>query len=277
MQVPRIPSQKRTLISLSLALSGLLCTGLAQSSVIFYEHDNFEGRSFQSTNRINNFQRSGFNDRASSVIVMNERWEICDDAQFRGSCVILRPGRYASLSRMNLNDKVSSARIVSRNTRVEDNRYVPVPEPVYDNRRRQNERLYDAPVTSVRAVMGEAAQRCWIERERVSQGQTEGRNVPGALVGAILGGVIGHQIGSGRGNDLATGAGAVAGAVVGSNTNRGETTYSSQNVRRCENVGNARPSYYDVTYSWRNQEHHVQTTYAPGNTIRVNQQGEPRA
>ena len=277
MHIPRTRNPKRTLISLTLAVSGLMLSGLAQSSVIFYEHDNFEGRSVQSTNRINNFQRSGFNDRASSVIVMNERWEICDDHQFRGKCVVLRPGRYASLSRLGLNDKVSSARIVTRNTRVEDNRYVPIVEPVYDNRRRGNERLYDAPVTSVRAVMGDAAQRCWIERERVSQNQPEGRNVPGALVGAILGGVIGHQIGSGRGNDLATATGAVAGAAIGSNAGRSESTYSTQNVRRCENVGNAQPSYYDVTYSFRNQEHQVQTKYAPGNTIRVNQKGEPRA
>lgn len=280
---------------LCVALGTLLLTGVAHASVVFYEHDNFEGRSFQSDNRINNFQRNGFNDRASSVIVLNERWEICDDERMRGNCVVLRPGRYSSLSRMNLNDRVSSARPLPREARYDDSRYAPPAEPVYDNRRRQNERLYDAQVTSARAVMGEASQRCWVEREEFARNRndsrndsrTDERNVPGALLGALLGGVLGHQVGGGRGKDLATAGGAVAGAVIGSNVGRSdnkradnqrsENDYSTRDVRRCETVNNARPTYWDVTYEWRGVEHRVQTTFEPGATLRVNQNGEPRA
>ncbi|MDX2220946.1 MAG: beta/gamma crystallin-related protein [Burkholderiales bacterium] len=277
MQAIRTPQLSVTPRRLCIALGALLFTGFAHANVIFYEHDNFEGRSFRSDNRVNNFQRSGFNDRASSVIVLNERWEICDDEQMRGNCVVLRPGRYSSLSRMNLNDRVSSARPLPRGARYDDSRYAPPAEPVYDNRRRQNERLYDAPVTSVRAVLGEASQRCWIEREEYTRNRNDERNVPGAVLGALLGGVLGHQVGGGRGKDLATAGGAVAGAVIGSNAGRSDNDYSTRDVRRCETVGNARPNYWDVTYAWRGVEHRVQTTFEPGGTLRVNQNGEPRA
>jgi len=36
--------------------------------------------------------------------------------------------------------------------------------PAYDNRWRSNERLYEANVTSVRAVVGTPEQRCWVEQ-----------------------------------------------------------------------------------------------------------------
>jgi hypothetical protein len=86
------------------------------------------------------------------------------------------------------------------------------PPAAYDYRRRENEPLYEAPVTSVRAVVGPPQQRCWVERQAVDTGS--GINVPGAIVGGVVGGILGHQIGSGRGQDLATGIGAAGGAVL---------------------------------------------------------------
>ena len=98
---------------------------------------------------------------------------------------------------------------------------MPPPVAAYEYRRRPSERIYDAQVTSVHAVVGPPNQRCWVEREH-----TNDPNVGGAVVGAILGGVLGHQVGSGRGNDVATAAGAVGGAVAGNqiekNRNGGE-------------------------------------------------------
>jgi uncharacterized protein YcfJ len=148
------------------------------------------------------------------------------------------------------------------------------PPPAYDYRRRGNEELYEAPVTSVRAVVGPPQQRCWVERQVVDSG-SPGVNVPGAVVGGVIGGILGHQIGSGRGQDLATGIGAVGGAVVGANVPSG-TTYT-QDVQRCTNVASV-PSldYWDVTYNFRGYEHHMQTTTEPGRTVWVNAQGEPR-
>ena len=147
----------------------------------------------------------------------------------------------------------------------------------YDYRRRENEPLYEAPVTSVRAVVGPPQQRCWVERQVVDTG-SPGINVPGAVVGGVVGGILGHQIGSGRGQDLATGIGAAGGAVVGANVGRDAAgTVYTQDVQRCANVSTVPPvDYWDVTYNFRGYEHHVQTTSPPGRTILVNGQGEPR-
>ena len=125
----------------------------------------------------------------------------------------------------------------------------------YDYRRRRDERVYEADVTSVRAVLGTPEQRCWVEREQVAQ-ERSSANVPGAIAGAIIGGILGHQIGSGRGNDVATVGGVVAGGVVGANVGRdGGTQTYAPDVKRCEDVpGSAQPAYWDVTYNFRGRE-----------------------
>jgi uncharacterized protein YcfJ len=244
--------------------------------VIFYENDGFGGRTFTTEREVGDFQRFGFNDRASSVIVIGDRWEVCEDVRFTGRCVVLRPGRYASLSAMGLNDRVSSVREVAANVRVEDNRYAPPPVPVYDSRRRYEEQIYAANVTSVRAVVGPPQQRCWVEQQQVAQ-PASGYNVPAALAGAVLGGVLGHQVGGGRGKDLATAGGAVAGAAIGANVGGGGQQVATQNVQRCETVpSQAKPEFWDVTYTFRGVEHSVQTTAPPGPTVNVNERGEPR-
>ena len=243
--------------------------------VTFYESEGFAGQSFTTEAEVANLQRSGFNDRASSAVVLGDRYEVCNDAGFGGRCVVLRPGRYPSLAAMGLNDRVSSVRAVSSNARIGDDRYAPAPVPVYDSRRRAGERLYEANVTSARAVLATSGQRCWVEREQVSQDRGSA-NVPGAIAGAIIGGILGHQVGGGRGQDIATAGGAVAGAAVGANVGRnGQPT--TQDVQRCEDVpGGAQPAYWDVTYDFRGQGHRVQMATAPSNTITVNEQGEPR-
>lgn len=239
------------------------------AQIVLYERESFQGRSFTTEKQVGNFQRVGFNNSASSAVVFGERWEVCEDSRFNGRCAILQPGRYPSLAAMGLNNRVSSVRTVNWNSRIDDDRYAPAPVPVYDSRRRNRERLHEVNVTSVRAVLGTPGQRCWVEREQVSN-----TNVPATIAGAIVGGILGHQVGGGTGKDLATAGGAVAGAVVGSNMgrNRGE-----QDVRRCENIpGQARPDYWDVTYDFRGQEHRVQMVAPPGRTITVNDRGEPR-
>jgi uncharacterized protein YcfJ len=247
----------------------------ASARIIFYENESFGGRSFSTSRQVGDFERQGFNDRASSVVVLSDRWEACQNARFGGRCVVLRPGRYPSLGAMGLDDRVSSVRMVGTSARIADDRYAPAPAPVYDNRRRGNERLYTANVTSVRAVVGTPTQRCWVEREQV--GGSGGANVPGAIVGALIGGVLGHQVGGGRGQDVATAGGAVAGAVVGSNAGRNSGGYS-QDVQRCTSTpGQSQADYWDVTYSFRGTEHRIQMASPPGRTVTVNGRGEPRA
>ncbi len=250
----------------------------AQAQIILYDNEGFGGRSFPANQDVGNFAGTGFNDRASSVVVLGGPWEVCEHAGFNGRCMVLRPGRYPSLAAMGMDDRVSSVRLVTPNARIEDKRYAPAPVAVYDNRRRNDERLYEATVTSVRAVVGPPEQRCWIEREQAGQNPTGNLNVPGALIGAVIGGVLGHQVGGGRGKDIATIGGAVAGGAVGANVGRGGSAPQTQGVQRCESVpSQARTEFWDVTYTFRGQEHHMQVTAPPGPTITVNEQGEPRA
>jgi len=114
---------------MALAVAGVAIATQAAAQVTFYERQGFEGQSFTTGKQINNFSRHGFNDRASSVVVLNNRWEVCEDIKFDGQCVVLRPGRYPSLAAMGLNNQVSSVRAVSRNARIDDHRYAPAPVP----------------------------------------------------------------------------------------------------------------------------------------------------
>ncbi len=243
--------------------------------VTFYEDEGFRGRSFSTDEPVDNFSRIGFNDRASSIVVERGPWQVCENNGFSGRCVLLPEGRYATLTEMGLNDRISSLRMSeakSQTPPVADPGYRPAPGVNYG--RRNNERLYEANVTDVRAVLATAGQRCWVERGQVTQQHGEA-NLPGA----VLGGVIGHQIGGGFGKDMATIGGVAAGAAVGAHVGRDRDgqPVATQDVQRCESVpGQARTDYWDVTYSFRGRDHRLQMTRPPGQTITVNRDGEPR-
>lgn len=300
-----------TTLKYALAVAGFAFATQAAAQITFYENEGFQGRSFSTGKAVGNFERYGFNDRANSVVVTRDRWEVCEDARFRGRCIVLRPGQYPSLAAMGLEDEISSVRGVGRNVRVDESRYAPIPvaERDYDQRdydqrdrdqrdrersaderryapapvaepdyrRRDNERLYEAQVTSVHAVVGPPEQRCWIEHEQVAQ-ERSGANVPGAIAGAVIGGILGHQVGGGRGQDVATAGGAVAGAALGANIGREGQQRQVQEVQRCSTTpSDAQPDYWDVTYEFRGEPHRVQMSAPPGRTIAVNDQGEPRS
>ena len=241
----------------------------AAAEITLYSRESFDGRYISFTGGERNLNRENFNDRASSAIVRGGRYEVCSDADFRGRCMVLRPGQYPSLAAMGMDNAVSSVRAVSGNVTYEDNRYAPPPRYAYDYRKRDNERLYDAEVTSVRAVYGAGEQRCWVERQDVPAND---RNLGGAAVGAVIGGILGHQVGSGRGNDAATVGGAVVGGLLGSQYGN---TYTSRDVQRCREVRGT-PQYWDVTYNFRGQQRYAQLMRPPGPTIAVDEAGEPR-
>jgi uncharacterized protein YcfJ len=262
---------------LTLGATALLLAGHALAQVTLYQDNDFHGRVFSTARPVDDLNHVGFNDRASSVVVDRGRWEVCDNSGFGGHCVVLQAGSYNSLRGMGLNDRVSSLRPAGRNV---DPRIPvmapPMPSPNYEYRRRPNERLYEAPVLTVHAVVGPPEQRCWVERQQV---QTRPQpNVGRGLLGAVIGGVIGHQIGGGSGRDLATVGGAVAGGVIGARTGpqRGGGI-EERDVQHCRNVpNNAPPDYWDVTYRFHGTLHRVQMTSAPGATVTVNGRGEPR-
>ncbi len=250
--------------------------GAAPPKLVFFEQDGFRGRSFAIQDELADLRQSGVNDRSSSVQVFGGPWELCRDGGFSGPCVVLRQGQYPSLASMGLDNQVSSARIVGRDLHQRDNRAAAgatMPRP-YDPRRRGGERLFQAEVTAVRAVVQTPEQRCWVESEAVVQESR--RNVPAIVIGAVIGGILGHQVGDGRGRDLATVGGAVAGGAIGSQVGRNGQP-DTQDVQRCTNPPpQARADLWDVSYVFRGQEHRVQMTSEPGATITVNRNGEPR-
>jgi uncharacterized protein YcfJ len=259
-----------------LCVAALVAATGASAQVTFYEAEGFRGNAFMVRQTTGNLSPLGFNDRASSAIVERGRWQLCEDAGFRGRCIVLQPGNYPSLAQFDMSNRVSSARPVGNAEYSQLVAPAPAPAPAYPYRWRPDEKLFEVPVSHVRAVVGPPEQRCWVERQQVVEPSQP--NVPGAIIGGILGGVLGHQIGGGRGRDVATVAGAVGGVAIGSNVNRspGGAVYD-QDVQRCAAVpGSAKPEYWDVTYYFGGVEHHVQMTTPPGPTVWVNGRGEPR-
>lgn len=269
------------LLSRSLCVAvGVLLATQAAAQISFYERDQFRGQSFSTQKTIHDFSRFGFNDRSSSAEVTSGRWEVCEDSDFNGRCVVLRQGVYPSLAAMGLNKQVSSLRPLSQNTHVETQRYAPLPTAnPPDYRLRQNERLYQARVSSVRAVVGPPEQRCWVEREQLPMEQRSSQ-LMGPMPSAPLGSVLGHQVGDSTDSRLVTPDGAAASAAMGSQVERTTQTPSvpSRQLQRCQEVpSQSAPEFWDVSYNFRGQDHHVQLQTVPGDSITVNRRGEPRS
>lgn len=239
--------------------------------VTFYEGEGFRGRAFTTADDVPSLRRFGYNDRASSAVVLNDRWEVCDDEGFSGHCIVLRPGNYPDLRAFGLDDRISSARRLDPGMVPEDGRYAPPAPPPYDWRPRPQEQLFQADVIASRAVYGTPGQHCWMDRQQV---RDNGNQVGGAVIGGILGGILGHQIAHGNG---ATIVGVVGGAAVGSAIGNNMDGTRTEEVRRCEPAQvQGPPLYWDTTYLFRGQEHHVQTTAPAGPQLTVNGNGEPR-
>jgi Beta/Gamma crystallin. len=150
----------------ALGFSTLLLASQAFAQVTFYENEGFRGQTFTASKAVNDFSRIGFNDRASSVVVEGGRWEACEDARFGGHCVLLKKGSYESLGGMGLENRISSVRPANPRAQYANQAPEPLAAPNYDYRRRPNERLYEARVTSVREVRGTPESRCWTSTSR---------------------------------------------------------------------------------------------------------------
>ncbi len=266
----------RTKVRTALGVAGLALAMQAAAQVTFYEGEGFRGRSFAANAAVFNFDRIGFNDRASSATVAYGTWQVCEDAGFNGRCVTLRPGDYPSLAALGMNNRISSVRPLVEEARIAPPVPLSAPPPPVISGPPPDEPLHQVNVAAVHAVVGPPEQRCWVEREQVVTGPSGGANVPGAIVGGIVGGVLGHQIGAGRGQGVATAGGAVAGAAIGANVGRGDDV-ATRDVQRCTTVSDAGPpDYWEVTYYFRGLEHHAQFNAPPAATIWVNDDGVPR-
>ena len=105
---------KRKLVPLLVA-SLFLSAGVASAaSITLYQDDNYRGRNINVDKPIQNFDRTGFNDRARSAVVHEGQWEICVDADYGGSCSVLAPGAYPELGAYSA--RISSMRPVDGRT-----------------------------------------------------------------------------------------------------------------------------------------------------------------
>src|SRR5512138_2991981 len=95
-----------------MAVAGLVVATQAAAGITFYGGSDFNGPYYSTDRPVANLERFGFNDRASSVIVDEGRWQVCEDVRFHGRCVVLQPGDYPDLRSMGLNDRVSSVRMI---------------------------------------------------------------------------------------------------------------------------------------------------------------------
>src|SRR4051794_498769 len=163
-------------LKIALAATTLAITSQAMAQITLYENEGWRGRAVTSNDAVRDFSRFGFNDRASSVVVERGQWEVCDNADFGGRCVVLRHGSYESLRGMGMNDRISSMRPVGRRDHYDNEAPYSLEQPTYEYRRRPNESVFQAPVTSVHAVVGSPEQRCWVERQQVSEPSRNNNN-----------------------------------------------------------------------------------------------------
>jgi hypothetical protein len=100
------------LLNAALALAApLVFASAAQAGEItLYTHDNFGGPAVTVRDQVPDLSSDGFNDRASSVRVRSGRWQLCENANFDGRCIVLGPGEYRKLE--GFNDVLSSLREV---------------------------------------------------------------------------------------------------------------------------------------------------------------------
>jgi len=223
----------------ALAVCTLVLSSQAMAQIVLYEREGFRGRSVVVAKDMRNLDRRGLGDKASSIVVERGRWEVCEQPRFQGKCAVLRRGNYANLRGTGLENNISSIRKAGEGRRY-DNEPQAAAGDEYQYRRRASERTTEVPLTSVRAIMGPANQRCWVERQQVPMDQNA------AVAGAVMG-VLGYQVGP-----------------------------ATQNVQRCATVQGA-PAHYEVTYNFRGSARTAQMAAPPANNrIIVNQQGEPR-
>lgn len=86
--------------------------GGGRTPITVYEDSNYRGRSMTFNGEVSNLDRTGMNDRISSMRLRG-RWEVCTDAYFRGSCRVIN-GDERNLGSSGFNDRISSLRPARR-------------------------------------------------------------------------------------------------------------------------------------------------------------------
>jgi hypothetical protein len=180
-----------TIVQALFATSALAFAAQASAQVTFYEQEGFQGRSFSTQQRVGNLERSG----STTGPLLGDRGRAALGGLREQPS--RRPLHRAAAGPVSLAhrhgperpDLLRAAAAGERACRRGQLRAMPM--VTQDFRRRHNERLYDADVTSARAVVGTPGQRCWVEREHVVQQPQQQGNLNlwrARVVGAVIGG-----------------------------------------------------------------------------------------
>ncbi len=77
--------------------------------ITLYDGRDFFGPGQSLDGPTDNFSAFRFNDKARSIDVGSQAWEVCEDSGFRGKCLVVRE-RIRDLDRFGFDDEISSAR-----------------------------------------------------------------------------------------------------------------------------------------------------------------------
>ncbi len=86
-------------------------SGYGRGSIELFGQPDMRGKSMKLDRDAATLEGSGFNDRASSLVVTEGTWQLCSDPGYAGNCRIYTPGAYADLG-YGMAKEISSARMV---------------------------------------------------------------------------------------------------------------------------------------------------------------------
>ena len=90
--------------------AAFLVSGAAGAAEItIYKQQNFAGDQMPVRDVHYDLSRVNFHDQVSSIVVHSGAWEVCTQPNFRGDCVVLKPGRYPALE-TRINHRIESVR-----------------------------------------------------------------------------------------------------------------------------------------------------------------------
>ena len=273
----------KTIILKSL-LGAAILAGAAHASaqITFYEGEGFRGPDLRDRPReVWNFDRTGFNDRASLVIVDRGRWECLRrrlaSRVAASSCSAAATSRSAAW----VAGQIAPRRCGRSIRAATDDNVAPEPlaAPTYDYRRRPNERLFgsarhlgacgDGPAGA--ALLGRVP-----SRSSSPSGATS--TCRARVIGGVLGGILGHQIGGGTGRPSPRSAAPLP-AARSAPTSAGTTPARSARATAPprERRQRGRPSSGTDLRLSRRPASGPDETPRPGRTVVVNRDGRAAA
>lgn len=108
---PRLEDRVSSVREVGPVVQGVAPSDYGQGAIQLFGQPNFAGRDLQLSSDAAELVSQGFNNRASSVVVTTGTWELCSEAEFRGTCRRYAPGRYPELG-YDMTKEISSARLV---------------------------------------------------------------------------------------------------------------------------------------------------------------------